>query len=171
MKSKKILKIGLSVLSTTLFIVLNCCFSVFAATKNTNYSDLTNIDYSSLTQEDVMSVLAIYGIFILVIFVIAVLLCIPYMKKIHQPIWKVFIPIYGEYVIYSAGGNGLGLLYVVGSLISAFFMPILTPLLVPICNFLLTKKFTNYENNYFAVFLAIVFGPLAIGFGNHNYKG
>jgi len=116
------------------------------------------------------------GVIILIIYIVICCLYIPYMKKIHQPIWKVFVPGYNEYVVYNAGGGGLGIVAIVGPILLSLFLQypastILPFLATAVLNVILAQKFTNYKGNYLAYLWLILFGPIAIGFGNHQYKG
>ena len=109
--------------------------------------------------------------FVIIIFIILGFLYIPYMKKIHQPIWKGFIPVYNSIVIYGVAGGGLGILSIIAPILVGFFLPPLAILVGPVLNIILSQKFTNYKGNYLAYLWVILFGPIVIGFGNHQYKG
>lgn len=168
---KKYLLKVLSIVSALTFFLNNVVFAKSKVSTDQLVKDLESIDYNNLNAETLMPLLLAYGIFIIIFIVILCCLYIPYMKKIHQPLWKVFIPFYNNYVIYNVGGNGLGILSIIAPILVGLFLPPLAIFVTPVLNILLTQKFTNYNKNYVALFLAFIFGPIAIGFGNHQYKG
>ena len=166
---KYLLKLSSIVSVLTLFL----SNAVFATSKTSQdvLKDLESLDYNNLNAETLMPFVFAYGIGLLILVIIWLCLCIPYMKKIHQPIWKLFIPFYNTYVVYSAGGGGLGALALIAPIVVAFFLAPLSILVTPVLNILLSKRFTNYKGNYLALFLVALFGPLNIGLGNHQYRG
>lgn len=167
---KKIFFKALSVVSLFTLLLNNIVFAT-SKTSQDVLKDIESLDYNNLNVETLMPLILAHGVFILIFIIVSSCLYIPYMKKIHQPIWKVFIPFYSNYVVYNVGGNGLGILSIVAPILAGLFLPPLAFLATPVLNILLSQKFTNYKGNYLALFLVFLFGPIAIGLGNHQYKG
>ncbi len=167
---KKIFFKLLSVVSVLTLFLNNVVFATSKTSQNV-LKDIENLDYNNLNVETLMPLILAYGIFVIILFIILGFLYIPYMKKIHQPIWKGFIPVYNSIVIYGVAGGGLGILSIIAPILVGLFLPPLAILVGPVLNIILSQKFTNYKGNYLAYLWVILVGPIAIGFGNHQYKG